>query len=133
MDNDNSPPPTGPTPTASAPTEPVTNTPAPSQESKNLALLCWIASTLLGFIPGLAFYLVKKDDPYVQDQAKEALNWSITFMLLLVIGKVLAIILVGFLVIGAAWLCHLLFCIMGAVATSDGKTFRVPFAIRLIQ
>jgi uncharacterized Tic20 family protein len=105
----------------------------PSQDSKNLALLCWIGSALLGFIPGLAFYLVKKDDAYVQDQAKEALNWSITFILFLIVGKILAIILVGFLVIGAAWLCHLLFCVMGAVATSDGKTFRVPFALRLIK
>jgi hypothetical protein len=105
----------------------------PSQDSKNLALLCWLGSTVLGFIPGLAFYLVKKDDAYVQDQAKEALNWGITFMILMIIGKVLAIVLIGFLVIGAAWICHLIFCIMGAVATSDGKPFRVPFAIRLIK
>ena len=105
----------------------------PSQDSKNLALLCWLGSTVLGFIPGLAFYLAKKDDAYVQDQAKEALNWGITFMILMIIGKVLAIVLIGFLVIGAAWICHLIFCIMGAVATSDGKPFRVPFAIRLIK
>jgi hypothetical protein len=105
----------------------------PSQDSKNLALLCWLGSTVLGFIPGLAFYLAKKDDAYVQDQAKEALNWGITFMILIIIGKVLAIVLIGFLVIGAAWICHLIFCIMGAVATSDGKPFRVPFAIRLIK
>ena len=105
----------------------------PSQDSKNLALLCWLGSTVLGFIPGLAFYLAKKDDAYVQDQAKEALNWGITFMMLMIIGKVLAIVLIGFLVIGGAWICHLIFCIMGAVATSDGKPFRVPFAIRLIK
>ncbi len=105
----------------------------PSQDSKNLALLCWLGSILLGFIPGLAFYLVKKDDEYIQDQAKEALNWSITFVLLLIIGKILTIVLVGLLIIAAVWLCHILFCVMGAVATSDGKTFRVPFALRLIK
>lgn len=114
-------------------TEPSIPEQPPSQDSKNLALLCWIGSALLGFIPGLAFYLVKKDDAYVQDQAKEALNWGITFILLLIVGKILMIILVGFLVVGAAWLCNLLFCIMGAVAASDGKTFRVPFALRLIK
>jgi len=105
----------------------------PSQDSKNLALLCWLGSTLLAFIPGLAFYLAKKDDAYLQDQAKEALNWGITFTLMLIIGNVLAIILVGFLVILVAWLIHIVFCIMGAVAVSDGKPFRVPFALRLIK
>src|SRR5262245_5621820 len=123
MDNDNN---TNPSPTEASSV-------SPSQDSKNLALLCWIGSAILGFIPGLAFYLVKKDDDYVQDQAKEALNWGITFALLLIIGNILTIVLVGFLVIGATWLCHLLFCIMGAVATSDGKSFRVPFALRLIK
>jgi uncharacterized Tic20 family protein len=105
----------------------------PSQDSKNLALLCWIGSTLLGFIPGLAFYLLKKDDAYVQDQAKESLNWGITFLLMMIAGKILLFVLLGFLVIPAVWLCHLIFCIMGAVAASDGKPFRVPFALRLIK
>jgi uncharacterized Tic20 family protein len=77
--------------------------------------------------------LVKKDDAYIQDQAKEALNWGITFLLAVIAGQILAIILVGFLVIGAAWLCNLIFCIMGAVAASNGKPFRVPFALRLIK
>jgi uncharacterized protein len=126
MDNDNS---NTPAPT----TEPTPADAPPSQDSKNLALLCWIGSAILGFIPGLAFYLVKKDDAYVQDQAKEALNWGITFLLLLIVGKILLLVLVGFIVIPLAWGCHLLFCIMGAVATSDGKPFRVPFALRLIK
>jgi uncharacterized Tic20 family protein len=30
-------------------------------------------------------------------------------------------------------ICHLVFCIMGAVAASSGKAFRVPFAIRLVK
>lgn len=117
--------------TVTTPTD--TEITAPDQDSKNLALLCWLGSTLLAFIPGLAFYLAKKDDAYLQDQAKEALNWGITFTLMLIIGNVLAIILVGFLVIVVAWLIHIVFCIMGAVAASDGKPFCVPFALRLIK
>jgi len=105
----------------------------PSQDSRNLAILCWLGSTVLSFIPGLLFYLLKKDDAYLQDQAKESLNWGITFALLLIVGNILLYVLLGFLVIPAVWLCHLLFCIMGAVATSDGKPFRVPFALRLIK
>ncbi len=131
---------TGNTPTA--PTEPSPETKTqelpgadrpPTQDSKNLALLCWVGSTVLFFIPGLAFYLVKKEDAYVQDQAKEALNWTITSMLLIGGGQILMFVLIGFLLVPAAWICHLIFCIMGAVAVSDGKHFRVPFALRLIK
>jgi len=41
-----------------------------SQDSKNMALILWIGSIFFGFIPGLIFYLVQKDDSYIQDQAK---------------------------------------------------------------
>jgi len=36
-------------------------------------------------------------------------------------------------VIPAVGICHLVFCIMGAIATSNGKPFRVPFALRLVK
>ena len=105
----------------------------PSQEARNLAILLWIGTLFLGFLPGLLCYLMKKDDDYVTDQAKETLNWGITLMLLLIIAKILMFILIGLLIFPAALLCSLIFCVMGAVACSDGKRFRAPFAIRLIQ
>ncbi len=104
-----------------------------TQDSKNLALLIWIGSIFFGFIPSLILFLVKKDDPYVLDQSKEALNWSITAAIGYVAGVILSIILIGFLVLLAVGICHLVFCIMGAIAVSNSKTFRVPFALRLIK
>jgi uncharacterized Tic20 family protein len=104
-----------------------------SQDSKNLALLLWIGTLFFGFIPGLILYLVKKDDPYIVDQSKEALNWSITAVIGYIAGTVLAVILIGFLVMAAVGLLHLVFCIMGIIAVSSGQTYRVPFAIRLIK
>ena len=65
------------------------------QESKNLATLLWVGTLFLGFIPGLVVYLVKKDDPYIQDQAKEALNWSITAGCAYVLALFLMIIVIG--------------------------------------
>lgn len=106
---------------------------APNQDAKNMALLNWIGTLFLGFIPSLIIYLVKKDDAYVQDQSKEALNWSITAIFGYIAGVVLSIILIGVLVIAAVGICHLVFCIMGAVAASNGKPFRVPFAVRLLK
>lgn len=103
------------------------------QESKNMALLIWIGTIIFGFIPGLIFYLVKKDDPYIVSQAKEALNWSITAMIGYVAGLILSMILIGVLVLFALGICHLVFCVMGAVACSKGKDFKVPYALRLIK
>lgn len=104
-----------------------------TQESKNMALLIWIGTLFFGFIPGLIFYLIKKDDAYILDQAKEALNWSITAAIGYVASMVLMVILIGGLLLAVVGIVHLVFCIMGAVAVSNGKTFRVPFAIRLVK
>lgn len=104
-----------------------------SQDSKNLALLNWIGTIFFGFIPGLVLYLIKKEDAYVFDQAKESLNWSITAGLAYIAATILTFVLVGALLFPLIAICHLVFCIMGAVAVHDGKFFRVPFTLRLIK
>lgn len=104
-----------------------------TQDSKTIAVLVWIGTLLFSFIPPLIVLLIKKDDPYLQDQSKEALNWSITLYIGWIIGYVLVFIFIGFFILFAAAVCDLVFCIMGAVAVSNGKYFRVPFAIRLLK
>ena len=111
--------------------QPITQT--ISQDSKNIGLLMWLGTIFFSFIPALIIYLLKTDDAYLADQSKEALNWSITVFIGTVVGWVLCIILIGFLVLGAIGILNLIFCILGVIATSNGKNFRVPFAIRLIK
>jgi uncharacterized protein len=106
---------------------------AVSQDSKNMAMLGWILTIFFGFIPGLVLYLVKTEDAYVKSQALEALNWSITTMIAYLIGFFLMLVLIGFAIVPAVGICNLVFCIMGAVACSEGKAFRVPFALRFIK
>lgn len=108
-------------------------TQAISQDAKNIAVIIWIGTIFIGFVPGLVFYLMYKDDDYIQDQAKEALNWSITAIIAYSIALLLTFVLIGALLLPVVGLCHLIFCFMGAIATSNGKPFRTPFAIRLIQ
>lgn len=104
-----------------------------SQEARNLALLAWIGTFFFGFIAGLLFYLLKNDDAYAQDQSKEALNWSITTMIGYAVAGLLSVIVIGLFLFPVIGICHLIFCIMGAVAASKGESFRAPFAIRLIK
>ncbi len=98
-----------------------------------MALLIWILTIFFGFIPGLIMYLVKKDDAYIQSQSKEALNWSITMFLLSILASILAVVAIGGFLYPVIGLCHIIFCIMGAMATSKGDNFSVPFAVRLIK
>jgi hypothetical protein len=104
-----------------------------NQDSKNMALLIWVLTIFFGFIPSLIMYLVKKDDAYIQSQSKEALNWSITMFLLSILASILTFIAIGAFLYPVIGLCHIIFCIMGAMATSKGDNFSVPFAIRLIK
>jgi uncharacterized protein len=106
---------------------------AVSQDSKNIALLMWLGTIFFSFIPALVIYLIKTEDHYLADQSKEALNWSITVFIGTIVGWILCIILIGFLVLFAIGILNIVFCILGVIATSSGKTFRVPFAIRLIK
>lgn len=106
---------------------------AATQDSRNFAVLNWIGTIFFGFIPGLVFLLLKPDDAFVQQHAKEALNWSITAIIGYFASLLLTFVLIGILgyfVVGA---CHLIFCVMGAVAAANGRHYRAPFAIRLIK
>jgi hypothetical protein len=104
-----------------------------NQDSKNMALLIWILTIFFNFIPSLIMYLVKKDDAYIQSQSKEALNWCITVFLLSILASILAVVAIGGFLYPVIGLCHIIFCIMGAMATSKGDNFSVPFAVRLIK
>lgn len=132
-------------------TNSATNTPVPTatsttQDSNNMALLNWLGCLFFGFIPPLVLFLVKKDDAYVQAQAKEALNWCITFfityiglwIIAMILGAILAFIWAPLALIPMIFLflyafSHIIVCVMGAVKSSSGQDFKVPFNIRLIK
>lgn len=104
-----------------------------SQDTRNLALLIWLGTLFFSFIPGLVVYLLKQDNAYLRDQAKEALNWSITVMLGYGAAFALSLVVIGLLAFPIIAICNLVVCIMGVVATSSGKNFTTPFCLRLIK
>jgi hypothetical protein len=102
-------------------------------DTKNMALLIWIGTIFFGFIPGLIMFLIKKEDSFIQSQSKEALNWCITLFILNIVAFILTFIALGGILYSILGICHLIFCIMGVMATSKGNDYKVPFAIRLIK
>lgn len=107
----------------------------PNNDDKNIATITHLAGTVFSFVPSLIVWILKKDDSlYISDQAKEALNFQITVAIAMFIcGSILAWILIGLAFIPIIWITNIIFCIIAAVATSKGETFRYPLCLRLIN
>lgn len=106
----------------------------PSSDDKNIATVTHLGGTVFSFIPSLIVWILKKDDSaYIGDQAKEALNFQITMLIAQFIAGVLIVILVGFVLIGLIWILNVVFCIIAAISSSKGETYRYPLCLRLIN
>ena len=109
---------------------------AASQEDKTLALLTHLSGIVLCFIVPLIVWLThrdKPDRPFLNDQAKEALNFQITMAIAYLICKVLIILLIGVFLLPVVWIVNLIFCILAGIKANEGVAYRYPFAIRLIK
>lgn len=106
----------------------------PTNDEKNIATITHLGGTVFSFLPSLIVWALKRDDSaYLNDQAKEALNFQISILISQFIAGVLAIILIGFMFMGIIWLANIVFCILAAISTSKGETYRYPFCLRLIN
>lgn len=107
---------------------------APSNDEKNIATITHLSGTVFYFIPALLVWILKKDDSeYIATQAKEALNFQITILLAQFMALILAWILIGFVFMFIIWLFNIVLCIIAAISTSKGETYRYPFTLRLIN
>ena len=107
-----------------------------SQEDKTLAMLTHLSGIILGFIVPLIIWLINKDKAdkgFLNDQAKEALNFQITLLIVYVVGMVLTVILIGALINLVAWVICIILSIMAALKANEGVAYRYPFALRLIK
>jgi uncharacterized Tic20 family protein len=106
----------------------------PNNDDKNIATVTHLGGTVFSFIPGLLVWALKKDDSaFIADHAKEALNFQITVLIAQFVACILAIILIGFIFMGIIWLLNIVFCIIAAISSSKGETYRYPFCLRLIN
>jgi len=92
------------------------------------------------FVGPLVIWIIKKDTmPFVNDQAKEALNFAITVSIAFVALMILTVMTLGLgalltvplmLVIGVT---ALVFVIIAAMKANEGVAYRYPFALRLVK
>jgi uncharacterized Tic20 family protein len=117
------------------PPPPAHTDPVPSDQ-RTMALAAHLLGIFTWFIGPLIIWLVNKDDSskaFVNDQAKEALNFQITITIAMVICFVLMIVIIGGLLAPLVGILNLVFCIIAAVKANNGEAYRYPFALRLVK
>lgn len=103
------------------------------KDERDIAAVMWLASLMFLMIPGMLVLLNHNSSPYLKQQARESLNWTVTFVLGSIVCTVLTIVFIGAplqILLGVA---HLVFCLMGANAARKGEAFRVPMTWRPLQ
>lgn len=109
-------------------------------DDRTWASLAHLASLLGWFIPGadliavIVIWLSKRDSSaFINDQAKEALNYQISFYVYTFISLILACFYVGFFLLIILAVFDLVICLVAASKASQGVYYRYPGIIRFIQ
>ena len=71
--------------------------------------------------------------PFVASQAKESLNFQITVLLIALVGWMLVLVGIGLLILWVLGIVNTILVIIAAIQVNDGKPYRYPFAVRLVQ
>jgi uncharacterized protein len=133
---------TDPTPAPAAAPQPAQ--PLSESDDKLWASLAHFGGVLF-ILPSLLIYLILKDrGPKVRVEAKEALNWQITFLIIWIVWLIISGILsVALILTGLFWLPGLLnfvvwavnalFSILGGIKVNGGGSYRYPFSFRFIK
>jgi uncharacterized protein len=113
-----------------------------SQETKIYAIVAHLGGLifgllplggLLGFVPSLVIMLAKKDDKFVEEEAKEALNFQITLAIGYLVSIVLMLIFIGFILWYIVYIINIVFAIIAAISVGDSKNYKYPVCLRLIK
>ncbi|GAA4171803.1 DUF4870 domain-containing protein [Gryllotalpicola koreensis] len=87
-----------------------------------------------GLIGAIVIYVVYKDrGPFIRQHATTTLNFQITLIIVEIIGWILSIIIVGFVILAAAWVLNIIFSILGALAANRGEPYTYPLAIKFFK
>jgi uncharacterized Tic20 family protein len=109
---------------------------SPTSDDRLLGLL----SHLLAIVPGvgilgpLVIYLIKRgQSSFVEENAKESLNFQITMILAFIISGILMVVWIGFILLAILGVAEVVLVIVATIRASENKIYRYPFNLRLIK
>ena len=85
-------------------------------------------------IAPLVIWLIKKEESaFVEDQARESLNFQISLSIYMLAAGFLTFVLIGFVLVPAAGIFGIVVVIIAAVRANKGEKYRYPLCIRFIK
>src|SRR2546421_8554729 len=93
--------------------------PEPTSDAKTMALLCHLLN-IIPLVPLLVWLLKKDQHPYIADQGKEALNFSLCCLIIHIICSVTAFLCIPAIIALALAITQIVLGIMGAMAANKG-------------
>jgi len=123
---------------------PVQEGPGSKEVNKDVrmwAMICHLAG-LAGFVvpmignivaPLIVWQIKKEEDPFIDEQGKEAVNFQISMSLYMVICIPLCFICIGAFLVPAVGIFYLIFLLIAAVNANNGHHYRYPLTIRFIK
>ncbi|HGA2316407.1 DUF4870 domain-containing protein [Pseudomonas sp. NPDC089428] len=112
----------------------------PNAEVRQWAMFCHL-SALLGLVvplghllgPLVLWHLKREQDPFIDAQGKEALNFQISVTIAGFVCTALMFVAIGIVLFPILMLAVLILIILAAVRANEGKAYRYPFIWRPIK
>ena len=112
----------------------------PSKDERTWAMLSHFSALCMFIFPfgnilaPLIIWLIKKEEmSFVEDQAKEVLNFQISMTIYLLISGILCFILIGIPFVIGLGIFNVIITIIAGIKANDWKSYRYPINLRLIK
>lgn len=113
----------------------------PSRDARMWAMWCHLAALsglvlpipLAGILVTVIIWSMKKaDDPFIDDQGRESLNFQISLLIYCIIAGILILVVVGIVLLPLVIIAGIVMVIIAAIKANDGQNYRYPLTIRLL-
>ena len=112
----------------------------PTKDERTWAMLSHFSALCMFIFPfgnilaPLIIWLIKKDEmPFVEDQAKEVMNFQISMTIYFIGSIILIIVLIGIPILIVLGIFNIIITIIAGIRANDGKSYRYPVNLRLIK
>jgi uncharacterized Tic20 family protein len=91
--------------------------------------LSGIVVPVFGWLIPLILWLIKREDPYINEQGKVVFNWIVSSFIYFILCLVLTLVLVGFFMMVALGITSIILIVLGAIKAKEGKVQNYPLSI----